>query len=251
MLYGSRTMNDATERDDIDFLIREIEHIKFNLNDPSLGSVFWEEAMKDFINRHGGELVAMLRELIKRRAAESQSGGGLHKDTHRIIVEGFSDENPNAALSNALDKASGYFSEQHDVSFTLMGLSHLPHGGHRALLEVHVTPMTLRNKCHPQEQDVELKHIHDSDYRNRKKYDEEHKKHLVFDHFATTVGGSPLEIPDYFLINIKDADLMNFMIEKAFFNAGKKGPAESSPETPEKIMVRVVKPKLELEDDLI
>lgn len=245
-------MSGTTGYDNVDFLIREIERIKFNLNDPSLGPVFWEEAMKDFISKHGGELVAMLRELIKRRAAESQSGGGLHKDTHRIIVEGFSDENPNAALSNALDKASRYFSEQHDVSFTLLGLSHLPHGGHRALLEVHVTPMTLRDKCHPEGQDVEIEHIHDLDYRKRKKYDENHRKHLVFDHFASTVGGSPLEIPDYFLINIKDADLMNYMIEKSFFNAGRKQPpVEGSPETSEKVLVRVIQPKLTLDDDMI
>ncbi len=58
------------EQQDIDFLIKEIEHIRTNLNDPSLGPVFWEEAMKDLISRHGGMLIELLNELGKKRAAE-------------------------------------------------------------------------------------------------------------------------------------------------------------------------------------
>lgn len=53
--------------DDIEILISEIEHIKINLNDHTLGPVFWEEAMKDFITRHGGALVTLLKELERRR----------------------------------------------------------------------------------------------------------------------------------------------------------------------------------------
>lgn len=53
--------------DDVEILINEIEHIKINLNDHMLGPVFWEEAMKDFISRHGGTLVNLLKELERRR----------------------------------------------------------------------------------------------------------------------------------------------------------------------------------------
>jgi hypothetical protein len=31
--------------------------------------------------------------------------------------------------------------------------------------------------------------------------------------------GTIAEVPDYFLINIKDVDVLNFMIEKQFFKA--------------------------------
>jgi cobalamin biosynthesis protein CobD/CbiB len=55
------------KHDDIEILIAEIEHIRINLNDGTLGPVFWEQAMKDFIARHGADLVAMLKELEKLR----------------------------------------------------------------------------------------------------------------------------------------------------------------------------------------
>lgn len=61
-----------TEQQDIDFLIKEIEHIKINLNDPSLGPVFWEEAMKDLIRKHGSKIIELLNELGRRRAIESR-----------------------------------------------------------------------------------------------------------------------------------------------------------------------------------
>ena len=57
----------ARRHDDIEELIKEIEHIKRNINDPTLGTAFWEEAMKDFTVRHGPELIELLRELEKRR----------------------------------------------------------------------------------------------------------------------------------------------------------------------------------------
>ncbi len=56
--------------DDIEELIREIRHIKTNLNDPLLGSVFWEEAMKSLIEKQGDKLIAMLEELEAFRLKE-------------------------------------------------------------------------------------------------------------------------------------------------------------------------------------
>lgn len=52
---------------DIEDIIREIEHIRINLNDPMLGSVFWEEAMKSLIAKKGGLLIDLLCELERRR----------------------------------------------------------------------------------------------------------------------------------------------------------------------------------------
>lgn len=57
----------AGRHSDIEVLIKEIEHIRANINDPVLGSAFWEEAMKDFIMRQGPELLRLLRELEKLR----------------------------------------------------------------------------------------------------------------------------------------------------------------------------------------
>ena len=57
----------AVDNKDIKVLLEEIRHIKANINDPLLGSVFWEEAMKDFIDRHSGALITLLEELERRR----------------------------------------------------------------------------------------------------------------------------------------------------------------------------------------
>lgn len=55
------------KHDDIEQIIRELEHFRTNINDPVLGSSFWDEAMKDFITKHGNEVVTLLRELERRR----------------------------------------------------------------------------------------------------------------------------------------------------------------------------------------
>lgn len=54
---------------DIEILLSELRHIRSNINDPLLGSVFWEQAMKEFIEKRGRDLIALLEELEKRRVA--------------------------------------------------------------------------------------------------------------------------------------------------------------------------------------
>lgn len=60
-------MIDRSKYDDIERLLDEIRHIKTNINDPLLGSVFWEEAMKSFIDTHSQELIDLLVELERYR----------------------------------------------------------------------------------------------------------------------------------------------------------------------------------------
>jgi hypothetical protein len=60
-------MVDRSKYDDIELLLKEIRHIKTNINDPLLGSVFWEEAMKSFIDTHSQELIDLLTELERYR----------------------------------------------------------------------------------------------------------------------------------------------------------------------------------------
>lgn len=57
----------ARNYDDIDEIIEEIEHIKTNLNDRYLGSVFWEEAMKSLIEKKGATMIDLLKELRRYR----------------------------------------------------------------------------------------------------------------------------------------------------------------------------------------
>lgn len=60
--------------EDIELLLGELRHIKTNINDPLLGSAFWEEAMKDFIARHADDLIRLLQELEALRAKQPPAG---------------------------------------------------------------------------------------------------------------------------------------------------------------------------------
>jgi hypothetical protein len=235
----------SAQEDDLASLIREIEQIKSALNDPSLSSEAQAEAAREFLNKKAEEIIDLLEELDRWRRAAGESGETgdvVPKGTHRVLVEGFSDESAEAALSAALDKASRYFSELHDVTVTLRQLIELPKGGHRATLEIHVVPMAFKGHPHIQGQDVELKRIHDHEYRNIKKIEADHIKHLVFDHFAAITGKTPSGIPQYYLINVSDSYLMNYMIEKQFFKASRaarQAAIEAAIKGPHQILVRV------------
>lgn len=231
--------NTPHNHEDIALLIEEIERIREGAAQPQADPGFWERTVRHFAGAQADRIVALLVELRQWR---DRSAGDLPvRGTHRVIIEGFSDVSSSAALSDALDKASHYFSEQHDVSVTLQQLVELPKGGHRATVELHMTPLTEKDKAHPAGQDVEMKRLHERDYVQRRKHDAEHVKHLVFDHFAGIAGGPPVEIPDYFLINITDAQIMNYMIEKQFFKAGRPDPAATPTASPVKqqFVVRV------------
>ena len=141
------------------------------------------------------------------------------KGTHRVVVEGFSAESVNGAFQDAMNKVMHYFSEQNDVSITVLELLELPKKGYKAVLEVHITPFTETHKATPVGQDEEILKINEADYQKRKKHAEGHLDELVLEHFIVSTGTVPAHIPDYVLINIHDADLLNMMIEKDFFKA--------------------------------
>lgn len=205
----------------------------------------WQKELSLFAEHYGPLVINLLDEL---RHLREKSGGGLgFRNAFRTVLEGYSDHSAAEALSRALEKAACLFSEYHDISVTLQGLNALPHGGHRAVVEVHISPLTLRHRPHVQGPDVELKRIHDHEYDLNRHYEEEHIKHLVFDHIVSTTGGRQLDVPNYFLININDAYLLNHLIEKEFFKAGHNKPllAEdlSPAPVPAQILVRA-KPQL-------
>ena len=137
----------------------------------------------------------------------------------KFIVEGYSDESPEAALADAMGKAAGYMSADHDVNIAILELSVSAQGRHKAVLEITVIPMSHRKTLHREGGDLELKHMREHDYRARRKYDEAHLKKLVADHFALTMGNLCPDIPDFYMAHLKDADLLNQLIEKEFLHA--------------------------------
>lgn len=229
--------------EDIGLVIDEIERLQETVSTRADGGS--DQVQKElalFITHYGPLIIDLLDELHHLR---DKSGGGLgFKNSFRTMLEGYSDHSAAEALSRALEKAGCLFSEHHDISVTLQGLAALPQGGHRAVVEVHISPLTLRHHPHLQGPDVELKRIHDHDYDQDRKYEEEHIKHLVFDHLVSTTGGRQPDVPNYFLININDSYLLNHLIEKEFFQAGHNKallPEEPNP-APAQILVRVRHP---------
>jgi hypothetical protein len=102
-----------------------------------------EVLLQQFSAHHLSELIDLLIHLrsVKDRE-ELRRLDDIKKSDGRTVVEGFSDIDIKEAFKNALDKVAQFFSEIHDVSVTVLGLVHLPKGGYRATLEVHLTPVT-------------------------------------------------------------------------------------------------------------
>ncbi|HNQ92736.1 MAG TPA: hypothetical protein PKI93_07385 [Alphaproteobacteria bacterium] len=229
------------DNNDIRDLITEIERAEVVATDALLDSDSREAVLRTFLTRRAGDIVELLSELKQWRETSAQGGGNLFDKQSRVLVEGFSDESAAAALSDGLNKAAHYFAESMDVSITLKQLTELAGGGHRAVLELHITPMNLKDHAHVKGLDIELKKFHDKDFHDQVKREEGHVHHLVFDHFVHHVGASEAAlIPDHLMINVRDADLMNYMIEKEFFKAGHEHEEEESPPHPSHIMVRKV-----------
>lgn len=231
-------MDQTEARTDIEDLIAETEHAEITALDESLPPELRGMALASFLERRSADIVAYLKELLDWRRSSTIDGTGSPSRRSRIIVEGFSDESASEALSDALGKASRFFSELHDVTMTLRQLSELREGGHRAVLEIHITPLNLRHRAHVQSLDVEIKKTHDKEFRKMRQKEDGMTHHLVFDHFVKKVGmPAATLIPEYFMINIGDAHLMNYMIEHDFFKAGHK---QHAAHQPTQIMVRKI-----------
>lgn len=208
---------DLIPDEEIDVLIQNMEQLG---RDPV--AAMGDGRLLRFVEVEFGSLLRLLRELQEWRRAGGEHGGD-GKGVCRTILEGYSEESGQDALSRALDKAAHYFSEQHDVSITVLSLVALPGGGHRATIEVHLTPLTLRNRAGLKGADIEVRRINDHDYHHRRKLATAHLDHMVFDHFAAKKGSiSPL--PGYFMINITDSALLNDMLERQFLRAGSVPP---------------------------
>ena len=211
---------------DIDQIIAELEQMG---SEPAN-----DKANRHFADIHASQTAELLKELKlwREQAEEKRSLGG------RVIVEGFDHEDMKAAFAQALNKASSFFDAHHDIAISVLGMHKLPKGGFHVMLEVDITPMTHRFNEHPDGLDEELIKEHERSFANMKKAEEAHLKELIHDHFLVTTGSAP-HVPDHFLINFKDAELLNHMIEKEFFMAGHKASDETA--SPQAV-IRVVKP---------
>jgi hypothetical protein len=200
------------ENKDIDFLISELNRIKSNIND--------QKQLKTFVSKYADDIIDLLYELKEKRGVVSTGHASLiKKNIHRTLVEGYSEDNIHEAFSKALGKVSAYFSEEHDVSVTVVGLVDLPKGGHRATLEVQLTPIKLSLTRSAKESDSSLqRRLDDEENSLLKQHESYYLQHLVLEHFVHTSGLSP-SIPDHLLIHIHEADILKKMIGKGFFHA--------------------------------
>jgi len=229
---------------DIDDLIKELEHYQISMNDRSLGSGFWDQAVKDFIRRHSGHIVSLLEELARTRGKTLINAPA--SNLHRITVEGRDAGNPAKALSAALNKAIINLSDLHDNVLILRELSELPEGGYRGTLEIHSVPLSSKDGTLHDDHDKNLKHIHEHEY--GKKLNREHIKYPIFDHFAGTDDDGQADMPEYILINVDDPSVMNYMIGKNLFEAGlvaSPATADGTP-PPQQVIVRVRRPRMAL-----
>lgn len=138
-------------------------------------------------------------------------------------VEGHSQVSMDDALAQAMAKAGAFASEGHDLHVAVLELVVLPGRGYKAVVEVTIVPITLRETLQHESQDEELKRISNEHYRADRKRESLMKKAMVSDHFLRTYGMSP-DIPDVFLAQLDESQLKNFLIEKQFYKMFQPSP---------------------------
>lgn len=234
----------TTSNHDIEPLIIDIQRAELMASDENIDADVRDTTLSQFVLRTSGPLIELLTELKELRSQADQSGSiRPNQKTHRVIIEGFSDESAEAALSTALDKAAHYFTEDHDISISIQQLINLPEGGHRATLEVRITPLKERHSPHVKNADIELKRDHEKSYRESFQKLDDQTQHLIFDHFSKITHAKSMgKIPSTLLININDAKILHYMLEKQFLKAEMAWKnarnSQPTPDAPEQILVR-------------
>jgi flavin-binding protein dodecin len=222
------------DNEDIELLLAELDEIRLDT-----GNI---DVLTTFADQYAYPIMVLLEELKKRRYAAKKQGveDGGRLGSHRIILEGYSENSMEEAFSNALEKAYDYFSALYDVNVTVLELTHIRSGGHRATIELNITLMTMKSRNKKVGADVERKRSKDKHDKNYKKIREVRVEHLLHDHFVTQL--QEPNIPDYLLVNVQNAQLLNFMAEHDFFHAAQKK-SDHKPHDPNEFVVRVIKPE--------
>lgn len=139
----------------------------------------------------------------------------------KFTVEGFSKDSIEAALADALAKSEAYFSEEHDVTISILELAILPGRGYKAVLEVTVVPLTERDRLKPAARDVQEMRNHKYEYTHQRKEEKRRQHDMVLNHFARTMGTVSLDIPANFAGMMERAIMLNDTLEKGYFNKRK------------------------------
>lgn len=218
------------KNDDIELMLDEVKRAESVAADAELDINARDDLLRGFTTRCAGSLISLLKELETLRNYVQSDAGRITLKTHRVLVEGFSDRTSSDALSQALEKAKFYFTENHDVSLNLQGLTALPDGGHRATLEILLTPFSRRPRTQVQSLEAEARQFRARNFKALRTREANEAKHLIYDHFAA-INGATLAMPEYMMINVNDASVMNMMLEQRFFKAG-KGEASNDSEPP-------------------
>ncbi len=222
------------DNSDIESVISELNDVKDNVDHAEL--------LRNFIASQSDKIISFLNELKEsRNKATSDAIALIREKSHRVVVEGFSENNVNDAFSDALDKVTPYFSEHHDVSITVLGMNALPKGGYRATLEVHVSPMKMKLSDDIESPEEELKRIKDSNSLAAQSKETLHMQNLVHNHFLMHSGYLSY-IPDNFLIHVHDANALNMMIEQQFSNVANVNATDDPVKSSPRVTVRVLEP---------
>lgn len=196
---------------DVDYFLEELKKLSTETDN--------ERLLQSFVQCHLPQFMDILHDYKALKDLEHvRRLDEMKNDKARTIVEGFSEDTIEEAFRDALNKVAVYFSAKHDVSTTVLGLVHLPKGGHRAVLEVHISSMSMHDEAHPSSPDVQRKRAVDQEYEDDQERRRHHAEKLIFDHFLE-ISNAPVYVPDYFKVMVSDAEILNLMIEKEFFGA--------------------------------
>lgn len=208
-----------TSSSDVDFFLEQLKKLRDEAQN--------ERLLEGFVKNHLPQFMDILHDYKALRDLEQvRRLDEMKKDAARTIVEGFSEDTIEEAFRNALDKVASYFSSKHEVSTTVLGLVHLPKGGHRAVLEVHISTMSMREEEHVASPDVQKKRMAELEYTEDLNKRRKRAEKLIFDHFLE-IANIQVYVPDHFKVRVNDAEIMNMMIEKEFFGAAHKLPKEA------------------------
>ncbi len=222
------------DNNDIESLISELNHVRDNVDNAELVS--------GFVSNQSDNIISFLNELKEKRGKVSSDALALIRErSHRVVVEGYSENNVNDAFSEALEKVTPYFSEHHDVSITVLGMSSLPKGGYRATLEVHVSPLKSKLSDDMESPEEELKRIKETTASDVQSREALYMQDLVHNHFLTHSGYLSY-IPDNFLIHVHDANTLNMMIEQQFSNVANINATQDDVKQSPRVTVRVLEP---------
>jgi len=130
-------------------------------------------------------------------------------------VEGWSRENYEEALFDAMAKADKVMRGQRNAHVAIKVLNQPEEGLYHAILEISTEVMGLHDDLNIIGQFKETSRAHTLNFRIMLKQEHDHLQHVITDHFAKVRKGPVVApVPDFILVPLTDADIDNKEIEK-------------------------------------